>query len=109
MIRYLPALLALCAVSASAATDVGIFSNARVYDATLNVETGANLTTLKGIWTSRGAVFHQIGTITPEFLSTVTVFYTSKINNTLFTTAEATAMRDWIVAGGTLVVTGECG
>jgi hypothetical protein len=99
----------LVASTAYAATDVGIFDDTRLLGTGYNVETGGLMSTVKAIWDARGAVWHQTPVLTPAFLSGVSVFYTSKLNSTLLTTAEKDALLNWVLAGGTIISTGECG
>jgi len=103
------AALAISAVSAFAATEVGVFSDARLLDSTWNIVSGSVWTTTSNIWTSRGANFHETSLITPEFLANKKVFITGKLAGIDFTAAEVDAVANWVRAGGTLVVTAECG
>lgn len=100
--------LAACAISALA-TDVGIFSDSRLAHPYFNVQTGPYMSVSKSLWEARGAVWHQTSLLTPAFLSGVQVFFTSKIGPVAFTDAEVTAITDWVHAGGTLIITGDCG
>ncbi|GMV37424.1 MAG: hypothetical protein AMXMBFR61_19320 [Fimbriimonadales bacterium] len=99
----------MAAVACSAAVDVGIFDDTRVWSPVYNVETGAAMTELRAIWEARGAVWHQTDVLSESFLSQVSVFYTSQILQQNLTAAEQTAIVNWVKAGGTLVVTADCG
>ena len=100
-------MLLLLAVACSAA-DVGIFDNTRVNNSSFNIETGSYFTVLKSDWEANGAVWHQTGTLTPAFLSTVSVFMTGFVNASGATPDEQAALVNWVKGGGTLVAIGEC-
>ncbi len=101
-------LLTTCLADA-AAVDVGIFDDTRLWSGVYNVETGAAMTELRAIWEARGAVWHQTPVLSETFLSQVSVFYTSQILQQNLTAEEKSALVDWVMAGGTLVVTADCG
>jgi hypothetical protein len=104
-------LVALLASAAAicGAVDVGILDNTRLYTSSYNVQSGQYMVTMKGLWEARGAVWHQTGQLTPAFLATVTVFYTSQIGAPELSADEQTALVNWVRAGNTLIVTGDCG
>ncbi len=104
--RWIAALV-VCAGS-SFATEVGTFSNYRLYFSAYNLVTSPDMSTYGNMWLAGGTVWHQTDTLTPEFLSTVTVFVTSKIGTINYTQAEVDALADWVRNGGTLVMMGEC-
>ncbi|MEP0765024.1 MAG: hypothetical protein HRF45_00575 [Fimbriimonadia bacterium] len=101
--------LLMAAVACSATVHVGIFDDTRLWSPVYNVETGAAMTELRTIWEARGAVWHQTDMLTPEFLSQVSVFYTSQILQQNLTAEEKAAVVAWVRSGGTLVVTADCG
>ena len=91
------------------AVDVGILDDTRLWGTGYNVSTGDRMTTMKADWEVRGAVWHPTGAITPEFLATVTVFYTSQVGMPELSEAEQAALLAWVKSGNTLIVTGDCG
>jgi hypothetical protein len=99
----------LAAAISCAAHSVGIFDDTRLYSSAYNLETGSSMTQVRAIWEARGAYWNQTGVLTTEFLATVDVFYTSNVNLEVLTFSEQDALESWVKAGGTLVLTGECG
>lgn len=91
------------------AVDVGILDNSRLLTPGYNVQTGPDMSTMKALWDARGAVWHQTDTLTPAFLSTVSVFFTSQIGPPELSPDEQAALVAWVRAGNTLIVTGDCG
>ena len=104
--------LLLCGLIAFAAActarDVGIWDSSRMFAANWCMDTGSDMTMSKGAWESRGAVWHRTTTLTPAFLSTISVFYTGMMANAPLSTSEQAALLSWVQAGNTLVVTTDC-
>jgi len=98
----------LAAACACQAVNVGIFDGTRLYESRFDVQSGASMTTWRGLWEARGGVWQKTTTLTPQFLSGVSVFLTSSISTTWFTTDEQAAVVSWVKGGGTLIVTGDC-
>ena len=100
-------LLAICAWSN--AQVVGAFDGSRLYDPEMNLASGALMTAFRENFLSRGAPVTTTYTLTPQYLAGVSVFVTSDIINVVPSQDEVAAMVAWVQAGGTFVVTGECG
>ncbi len=72
--------------------------------------TGNAHSTLRSIITSNGgSIAPPTPTLTPAYLSTVDVFYTSLLSTSTgaLAPAEQTALQNWIAAGGTLIVSAD--
>ena len=108
MRRILVLLLPALAVGIQAQV-VGAFDNSRLTTEDMNLATGDWLSGMRECFLSRGAPITTTGTLTPAYLSGVTIFFTSEFINQVPTQDEVNAMVAWVQAGGTLVVTGECG
>lgn len=108
MRRFLALLLPALAVGAQAQV-VGAFDNSRLSTEDMNLASGDWLSGMRECFLSRGAPITTTGTLTPEYLSGVTVFFTSEFLNQVPSDAEVAAVVAWVQSGGTLIVTGECG
>jgi hypothetical protein len=101
--------LVLAAAASVQAQVVGSFDDTRVANPTWNLMTGSAISMMRECFESRGALITTTPTLTPEYLATVDVFFTSYFTKVVPTQAEADAMVAWVQAGGTFVVTGDCG
>ncbi|MEP0767279.1 MAG: hypothetical protein HRF45_12175 [Fimbriimonadia bacterium] len=108
MKRILALLLSALAVGVQAQV-VGTFDNTRLLTEDMNLASGDWLSGMRECFLSRGAPITTTGTLTASYLSGVTVFFTSEFINQVPSDDEVAAVVAWVQAGGTLVVTGECG
>lgn len=108
--RYLIlSLLLIVALTAAQTCSWGSFDDSRINypGGTL---TGSAHTTLAGIIEANSGVLEDpTSLLTENYLNGVDVFYTSLLSNSTgaLSSAEQTALYDWISGGGTLIVTGD--
>ena len=107
--RQIALALCLAFVGTAFAKVVGSFDETRLYSADKNLQTGSNMTEWRAEFMNQGATIVTTPTITPDFLATIDVFVTSHFSKITPSTDEVNAMKAWVQAGGTLVVTGDCG
>ncbi|GMV37808.1 MAG: hypothetical protein AMXMBFR61_23160 [Fimbriimonadales bacterium] len=108
MKRIFAVLLPAFAVGVQAQV-VGTFDNTRLMTEDMNLASGDWLSGMRECFQSRGAPITTTGTLTPAYLSGVTVFFTSEFLNDVPSNDEVAAVVAWVQNGGTLIVTGECG
>ncbi len=110
-LRGLSAAAALCAASLASASDWGSFDESRINYPGGVFADGTAHATLRGIVTANGGtIAPATSTLTPAYLSTIDVFYTSLLNNDgvdILSGAERAALQAWIANGGTLICTAD--
>lgn len=100
--------LLVAAASVAPGAELGAFDDSRLYAASYNLLTGDSMGLARDVLTSAGVTITLTDTVTPKFLNTVDVFFTSKLAGALPSSAEVQAMADWVAEGGVFIVTGDC-
>jgi hypothetical protein len=88
----------------------GSFDSTRINYAGGVLTNGASHVNLRNIITGNGGTLAPAtATLTPQYLATVNVFYTSLLSTAtgVLSAAEQAALQAWVTSGGTLIVTGD--
>jgi hypothetical protein len=90
------------------AAELGSFDNSRLGNPAYNILSGSAMDSARLVLTEAGVNITLTSTVTPAFLETVDIFFTSKISTAIPSAAEVQALADWVEDGGVLIVTGVC-